>query len=184
MKRKGPWKILGTRVVYKNPWIAVHEDRVIQPDEKKSIYGTIDFKSGSTIVAFDENNRVLLAHEYRYGSHRYSYEAVSGGREKGETFLAAAKRELAEEAGLVARKWQSFGYVELPTSIMNFHEYMFLACGLTKTKKSHEGTEVIRLRWFSLPKALAMVRDGLITHAATILLLHHAAALTQKKVRK
>lgn len=180
MKRKGPWKLLGTKTVYKNPWIAVHEDRVIQPDGKKSIYGTVDFKSGSTILALDKKDRVLLAHEYRYGSHRYSYECVSGGREKGETFLAAAKRELAEEAGLIARQWQSFGHVELPTSIMDFQEHIFLARGFTKTKKSHEGTEVIRLRWVPFSKAYQMVCDGTITHAGTIVLILRARELLKK----
>lgn len=174
---------MGTRVVYKNPWIAVHEDRVIQPDGKKSIYGTVDFKSGSTIVALDKKGRVLLAYEYRYGGSRYSYECVSGGREKGETFLAAAKRELAEEAGLIAKYWKPFGCVELPTSIMNFQEYLFLARDFTKTKKSHEGTEVIRLRWVPLAKAYQMVCDGTITHAGTIVLILRVRELLQKKVR-
>jgi len=34
---KNPWKKLGSKAIYKNPWITVREDKVIRPDGKKGM---------------------------------------------------------------------------------------------------------------------------------------------------
>nr|MDP9484389.1 DNA mismatch repair protein MutT [Actinomycetota bacterium] len=36
-----PWRTLGSRRVYENPWISVREDRVIRPDGEPGIYGVV-----------------------------------------------------------------------------------------------------------------------------------------------
>src|SRR3712207_2576551 len=30
--QRGPWRVLGSRLVYENPWIRVREDQVLRPD--------------------------------------------------------------------------------------------------------------------------------------------------------
>lgn len=171
MKRKGPWKVLQTKTVYENPWLSVYEDAVIKPDGTRGIYSTAYYKSGSNVLALDAKNRVLLAYQYQYGAGEYRLECISGGREKGETFLTTAKRELQEEAGLTAKHWHAFGTIEALTSLMRFSDHLWLARDLVKIKKSREGTEKIRLRWVSLEKAYAMVCDQKIVHAATVVLI-------------
>lgn len=44
--KKGPYTILSTKSVYKNPWISVREDKVLKPDGKKGIFGVIDYGRG------------------------------------------------------------------------------------------------------------------------------------------
>jgi len=58
------------------------------------------------IVALDEQDRVLLVRQYRHPVRRYLWEPPAGLLDiEGEDPLAAARRELAEEANLRAADW-------------------------------------------------------------------------------
>jgi 8-oxo-dGDP phosphatase len=59
------------------------------------------------IVALDDRDRVLLLRQYRHPVRSYLWEPPAGLLDvAGEDPLAAAQRELAEEADLTAGSWQ------------------------------------------------------------------------------
>jgi len=64
----------------------------------------VEIKHGASTLAMEDNGDVWLVKEWKYAVGRPSIEVVSGGIEVGEAPLAAAKRELREEAGLTARE--------------------------------------------------------------------------------
>jgi hypothetical protein len=39
---ENPWRTVGRRTVYRNPWLSVREDRVIRPDGTEGIYGVVE----------------------------------------------------------------------------------------------------------------------------------------------
>jgi ADP-ribose pyrophosphatase len=58
------------------------------------------------VIALDENDRILLVRQYRHPVRSYLWEPPAGLLDvDGEDPLAAARRELAEEAHLVAERW-------------------------------------------------------------------------------
>ena len=58
------------------------------------------------ILALDEDDRVLLVRQYRHPVRHYLWEPPAGLLDvAGEDPLATARRELAEEADLVADEW-------------------------------------------------------------------------------
>ena len=106
---KSPFKLLASREVYQNHWIRVREDKVIRPGGKEGIFGVIEMKGGCTILAMNKQGQVYLASEFKYGIKKRSIELISGGFDRNEKPLAAAKRELQDEAGLEAEKWIFLG---------------------------------------------------------------------------
>jgi len=44
-REENPWRTLGSRRVYENPWISVREDSVVRPDGEPGIYGVIHYKN-------------------------------------------------------------------------------------------------------------------------------------------
>src|SRR5689334_9405485 len=96
-KRRGPWVVQGSKVIYENPWVRVEEDAVITPSGKETIYSTVHFGDGSIVLPFDAEGNVYLAKEYRYGIDKVVVEAFAGGIDSGEEPLEGAKRELLEE---------------------------------------------------------------------------------------
>src|ERR1044072_6391843 len=103
--KKGPYEFLSRKSVYDNPWLELHEDRVIHPDGREGYFGVVQMKPGSTVLALSESGDAYLVREYKYAVERESLELMSGGLETEETPLEAAKRELKEEVGLEAREW-------------------------------------------------------------------------------
>jgi len=173
--KKGSWTVVGSKVVYKNPWIKVREDKVIRPDGKNGIFGIVTMKKGVTILPYDDNGKVYLTKEYQYSVERVSIEAISGGIDDKESILDAAKRELKEEAGLVAEDWVDFSFVDPFTSVVVSPNYLYLVRGLSRVKQNQEGTETIKIIKVPFSKALDWAMNGKITHSATVVLILKAA---------
>jgi 8-oxo-dGTP pyrophosphatase MutT (NUDIX family) len=106
-----PFKLLASAIVYKNPWISVREDKVVRPGGKEGIFGVIEMVAGSSVLPIDHEGNVLLVKEYKYAVGRVTIEVISGGIDKNETPLGAAKRELMEEIGTEAKESIELGSV-------------------------------------------------------------------------
>ncbi|NDC38040.1 MAG: NUDIX hydrolase, partial [Proteobacteria bacterium] len=101
MSTDNPWKTLSSKVMYQNPWISVREDQVIRPDGSPGIYGVVETKVATGVVALTPEHKVILVGQYRYPLQQYSWEIVEGGAEHGEDPFVAIQRELEEEVGRV-----------------------------------------------------------------------------------
>ncbi|MBK9167461.1 MAG: NUDIX hydrolase [Bryobacterales bacterium] len=164
-----PYKLLSTREVYRTPWLRVREDRVTAPDGSDATFSVVESKPGSTVVAIDAAQRVWLIREYKYGVGRECIEAVSGGIEPGESALDAARRELEEEAGVVASDWLELGHVDPFTAVVASPNYLFVARGLAPGRRQLDATEVIHPFQVNFAEAVDMVLRGDITHSASCL---------------
>ena len=126
--RRNPWKTLDSRIAYTNPWLRVREDRVIRPDGGPGIYGVVEIRPSVGILAFNSSDELAIVGQWRYALNRYSYEIVRGGSGVGETdMLAAAQRELREEAGYDARTWEAFGTVDVCNGVTTDVQHFFIA---------------------------------------------------------
>ncbi len=113
---------------------------------------------------------IELLQKYRYPTEVYSWEIIEGGAEAGEAPLDAAKRELAEEAGLAAEDWLQLGG-ELQLS--NWHSseigYLYLARKLRAVPSSPDGTEVLKLKKIPLAEAAADAAGGRIVDGMSVM---------------
>lgn len=116
--KKGPWIITNTKEVYRNPWISVREDSVIRPDGKDGIFGVVEMKPGVSVLPLDDDGNVYLTQEFHYAVERETIEAISGGIDDNEDIQDAAKRELKEETGIIAREWTDLGVIDPFTSVV------------------------------------------------------------------
>ncbi len=172
MAEENPWETLGSKVVYENEWIKVREDAVIRPDGQPGIYGVVETRLATGVMAVTEAAEVYLVGQYRYALGEYSWEIIEGGSDAGESALEAAQRELQEEAGLVARDWVALGdEIHLTNCHSNERGYIFVARDLTEVGATPDGTEDLQLRKVPVAEALAMVDSGEIKDAMTILAL-------------
>lgn len=171
-----PWKTVSSREVYRNPWIRVREDQVITPSGASGIYGVVESKIATGVVALTAENEVYLIGQYRYPTAHYSWEIIEGGAEAGETPQRAAARELAEEAGLRAASWEQLGAeFHLSNCFSAERGVLFLARELTVVPVTPDDTELLEVRRVPLAQALEMLDSGEITDAMTIVALHRIA---------
>jgi 8-oxo-dGTP pyrophosphatase MutT (NUDIX family) len=167
---QNPWKTLSRKTVYTNPWMSVREDKVIRPDGQEGIYGIVETRTATGVVALTQDDHVVLVGQYRYPTETYSWEIVEGGADAGEDPMAAATRELQEEAGLIAADWAPLGSeIHLSNCITSEKGFLYVAWNLSETAASPEGTEVLQVKTVPLAEALGMVHDGEITDAMSIM---------------
>ena len=170
------WQVTSTRIAYENPWIQVVEDQVIGPDGAQGLYGVVEVRNPAVfIVAVNDAGEMLFESVDRHTVGR-SLEIPAGGND-GEDFLVAAKRELYEETGYVAERWQPIGSMWALNGICRAPEHVFLAQGLSRAAEgSAAGAEGISdVRWMPWPEVLCMVKTGEITDGESVAALLYAA---------
>jgi 8-oxo-dGTP pyrophosphatase MutT (NUDIX family) len=168
-RQHGPWQILNSTEVYRDPWLAVRRDDVIRPDNQPGTHCFVWMKPGVSVLALDNEGNVYLTDEFHYAVGADVLEVVSGGMEPGEAPLEAAKRELVEELGILARRWDELGLVNPFTSIVYSPTSLFLARDLEFVADAPEGSEIIRRVKIPLATARDWALDGKIHHAPSAL---------------
>jgi 8-oxo-dGTP pyrophosphatase MutT (NUDIX family) len=166
---ENPWVTKSSRVAYENAWIRVREDQVIRPDGKPGLYGVVEIRPSVGIVALNERDEIALAGQWRYSVNRYSWEIPRGGSHPGEIdMLCVAKRELAEEAGLIAQEWEPLGAVDVCNGVADDVQSLYLAKGLTPTPTRLDPEEDILIKWRPFDETVSMVMDGRITEVCSV----------------
>ena len=168
---RNPWQIVSSRQVYDNPWISVREDRVVRPGGEPGIYGVVHYKNVAVGVLPVEDAHTYLVGQYRYPLGQYSWEIPEGGCPEGEEPLRAAQRELREETGLEARRWEMLGEAYLSNSVADEYAVWYLATELTPGEPRPDAEEILELRRVPLRQALGMALNGQITDALSHLAL-------------
>ncbi len=166
---KNPWKTLSSRIAYENAWIRVREDQVIRPDGNPGLYGVVELRPSVAIVALNERDEIVLVGQWRYTVNRHSWEIPRGGSAPGEAdTLAAAKRELAEEAGVKADSWELLAELDVGNGVLDDVQSLYLATGLSATPMNLDPEEEIQVTWKPFSEALQMAMDGRITEVCSI----------------
>ena len=174
--RPNPWKKLRSRIAYQNAWLRLREDAVLRPDGKEGIYGVVELRPSVGVVALNADREMVLVGQWRYPLGRHTWEIPRGGSMAGETdLLAVAQRELREEAGLEAGKWQRLGAVDVNNGVTTDVEHLFLASDLTGCETHPDPEEEIEVRWVRFETAVSMVFEGEITEVCSVAAILMAA---------
>src|SRR5437660_401885 len=110
----------------------------------------------------------VRARLYVRAAQSYLWELPAGRVDKGETELAAAKRELLEETGYTAARWQRILKFYVSPGFMDETMTVYLARGLKPGTAQPEDDEIIRKRLVPLSTALRMALKGTIRDSKTI----------------
>jgi len=127
------------------------------------------------VLAVDADERVLLINQYRHPIGTRDWELPAGLLDvPGEPPLEAARRELAEEADLVATDWTELTSFFSSPGGSNEVITVFEARGLSAAPEVHdrvdEEAEIV-LRWVGLDEALEAVQAGRLRNAPLIIAL-------------
>lgn len=166
---ENPWKTLSEEEKYDNPWINVKENKVINPSGNNGIYGVVHFKNKAIgIIPIDKKGNTWLVGQYRYALNEYSWEIPMGGGPLAVDILESAKKELKEETGLTANKWQNICRIHTSNSATDEEGFIFLAQDLIEGETEFEDTEDIKVWKLPLSEAIEMVMNQKITDAISI----------------
>lgn len=143
----------------------IHTGRVITLSTERLRYAhgreyDIDFirhPGAAAVVPVDEAGRVCMVRQYRHGIEDFLWEIPAGKLDAGEDPMVCAVRELSEETGVIAGRWDSLGlYVPAP-GLFTEVIHLFLARELRKGEANPDADEELELMWVPLAEALQKV---------------------------
>jgi 8-oxo-dGTP pyrophosphatase MutT (NUDIX family) len=152
--------VLASRPVYAGRIINLRVDEIGLPDGGSAIREVVDHPGAVVVVALDADGSVYLVEQYRHPIGRYLLELPAGCLEPGEEPLVAAKRELREEVGLVARDWALLGSFFSSPGFLNEELHAFLARGLVSVESQPDDDEDIHVLRYPLHEVLDRCRGA------------------------
>jgi ADP-ribose pyrophosphatase len=160
--------IIRTERKYAGKRISVRNDYVDCGLPKLILREVIEHPGAVIILPVTNEKNLLMVHQFRHPINQFTLEFPAGTLESGEEPELCAKRELQEEANVVASEWQSLGILHPMPGLGNEVQYLFFATGLSKKQGQTDPGEVIEQRELSIPEFEALIADGLVTDAKTI----------------
>ncbi|MCL5106181.1 MAG: NUDIX hydrolase [Candidatus Marsarchaeota archaeon] len=126
--------------------------------------------NGGVIILAIYDGKIAMIREYRSSIKKYIYELPAGTLEKNEAPIERARKELMEEAGLVAdSKNIRLLFKSYPSiGVSNEMQYFCLAFPEKKQRQRLERHEVIKVEFITLDKAMKMIKDNRIINGPMI----------------
>lgn len=170
-------KTLSSEQIFDGVLLKVYRDEVGLSEGRTSVREYVHHPGGAAVVALDGDGNVYLERQFRYPYRKVVTEIPAGKLEPGEDPFVAIQRELKEEIGAEAGKWDALGYIMPSVGYTDEMLYLFLARELRFGSTHFDEDE--ELESFKLPfeEALAQAADGRINDGKTVAALFRADRL-------
>lgn len=165
--------VLSSKVVFEGPLFRILHDKIVEPGGRTNERDVIRHNGSVVILALDNSKSkrdpwIVMERQYRHAANQFLWELPAGKLDAGETPLAGAQRELAEETGYRAKKWRPLVEYYASPGFLGESMKVFLAEGLEPGDASPEEDEEIELRLVKLSEVLKMIEKGAILDGKTI----------------
>jgi ADP-ribose pyrophosphatase len=153
---------------FRSPIFRVTEDHAVEPGGFEIKRAIVQHRGSAVMMAVDAKRRILLVRQYRLPARRFLWELPAGRLDEGETPLAAARRELAEETGCRARTWKKLVSFFPSPGFLSEKMTIYVATNLTEGEAAPMDDERIQTRWFQVSELKRMIHTGRIIDGKTI----------------
>ncbi len=169
--------VRGSSDVYLGRVLALRSDQVVMPGGRVATREILEHPGAVAVAALDVDDRLMMIHQYRHAVRRRLWELPAGLLDvAGEDPLEAARRELAEEAGITAHEWSVLLDIVPSPGFSDESIRVFLARGITEVGRPEMGDPAemdneesdLTVKWVSMPVAVRMALAGTIVNATTV----------------
>lgn len=175
-------KQLRSEEIYNGRILHVTRDTVLLENGTEAIREVVHHPGGACVVALTDTNEVLMVRQFRYPHAAETLEIPAGKLEYGEDPMTCAVRELREEAGASAARFEPLGSLYPTPAYDKEVIYMYLARELTlsgtQDLDTDEFLDVVRV---PLREAVEMVMRNELPDAKTQIALLKAARLLEQE---
>lgn len=172
---KPQWPVRSREYVVQSKYLRLRRDEVEIPGAGLSDFYVRESEGFVIVFALTPARHVVMVHQYRYGIDRITLELPAGTIESNEHPLLCAKRELAEETGYSARRWEEL--VTSPSDPVRSPSIMhaYLAFDAEQSEEPHpdEG-EIVETELLPIDETIERARRGEIGSVPSLAVIYAA----------
>jgi ADP-ribose pyrophosphatase len=159
---------LSSEQIYKGKIFDIRIDEIREGDieYKREI---VVHKGSAVVIPVFEDGTVALVRQYRHAAGKYLLEICAGTLNEGEDPETGARRELEEEIGVTAAKIEKLAEFYVSPGFLTEKMHLYLATELTVTSQNLEADEILTVERHSMTDLFAMIKNGEIEDAKTII---------------
>jgi 8-oxo-dGDP phosphatase len=175
-KSAGPgthdFQVVSTQDVHVGRVVALRVDNVVMPGGSVARREVVEHLGAVAVAAVHDDETITLIHQYRHPLRRRLWELPAGLLDvDGEVPVDTARRELVEEAGLTARRWDLLVDVAASPGFTDEVVRVFLARELSSVGRDaladDEEADLVVHR-VPLPEAVRMALAGELVNGSTV----------------
>jgi ADP-ribose pyrophosphatase len=168
--------LLSTERLYTGRVVNLDLDEVRFPDGSSGKLEMLRHPGASAVVPFldppgDPDPRILLIRQFRHAADDFIWEIPAGRLDAGESPEGCAARELEEETGMRADRFERLTTIYTTPGFTDERIHLFLATGLRQGPDRREADEFLELaprRWSEVRE---MIRSGEVQDGKTLVSL-------------
>lgn len=172
-------QVIQSEYVYRGRVLNLRLDTVRVKNGDVTLREIAEHHGAVAMLALDEANHVTLVRQWRAATGRVMLEIPAGTLEENENPEEGAPRELQEETGLTAARWEFLVRFFPSPGVLTEEMFLYIARDLTAGEQHLMGDEDIEVVKLSLDDAIARIATGEIADAKTIVGL----LMTRERIR-
>jgi ADP-ribose pyrophosphatase len=165
-----PPQLLKQRLLYQGRKFSFESSRYRLPNQTEGEWECIRHPGGALAVPVTAEGTLILVKQYRFAIQGRLLEFPAGTVEPGETPEATIQREIEEETGYHADRWQKLGEFFVAPGYSDESIHAYLAQDLTRLENppSQDADEDIETVMMTIAQVEKAIQTGDITDAKTI----------------
>lgn len=159
-----------SETIYNGNIIKVERDIALLENGKEAVREVVRHPGGVGVVAMDSEGYVYMVRQFRYPFYETTLEIPAGKLDiNGEDTLEAGKRELREETGLVAEKYEYLGTFYATPGFCDEKLSLYFATNLHQGETDPDEDEFVECEKYKLSELVEMINCGKIHDAKTVI---------------
>lgn len=160
-------KLIKSEEIFKGRVITLKKETVLLPNGEEAGREIVLHPGGVAILPLDDNGDVYMVRQYRRPFDDILLEIPAGKLNYGEDHFECGVRELEEETGLTASKYDYLGEFYVTPGFCREKIHLYLARGLKKGEMHLDEDEFLEVEKISLENLINMVMTNEIKDAKT-----------------
>ena len=146
----------------------IRRDHLKTPDGRDTKYEIIEHGGSVIIIPIDSDGNMLFVRQYRHAAGKDLLELPAGTRDGDEPYEECAAREIREETGMEAGKFQKVGEFFLAPGYSTEFMVVYLATDLKHNPLDADDDEFLELEKIPVDEAIQMAELGDIPDAKSL----------------
>ena len=159
---------ISSRRIHEGSIINLRIDQLRLEDGNTTTREVVEHPGGVVVICQPKPDYIVLIKQYRYSLDHELIELPAGRIDDGEEPLEAAKRELMEETGYQAKKWQAKGVFATAPGFCNELLHFFQASDVTVVERQLDHDEEIEVIALPFKQAWELATSGEFIDTKTI----------------